>query len=108
MFKWRQSILKFFVIGVADPADPGPVVTSLIDKVHAVMTKSLMYTVKHKCTFMRGFIGGGGGQGVRTHCKLKKNKGFLSNAGPDPLKKHTASKPTFNVGQSWARQRNAI
>ena len=24
--------------------------------------------------------------------------GFLSNPGPDPLKNHTATKPTFNVG----------
>ena len=37
-----------------------------------------------------------------------QNKGFLSNAGPDPLKNHIAIKPAFNVGPSSARQRNAV
>ena len=45
---------------------------------------------------------GGGGQGVRTPLKNHKNIGFLSNTGPDPLKNHKATKPTFNVGQSSA------
>ena len=38
----------------------------------------------------------------------KKNIGFLSNTGPDPLKNHKATRPAFNVGLSSARQRNAI
>ena len=38
----------------------------------------------------------------------KKNIGFLSNTGPDPLKNHKATNPAFNVGPSSARQRNAI
>ena len=44
--------------------------------------------------------GGGGGQGVWTPPPLKnhKNLGFLSNAGPDSLKSHKATKPEFNVG----------
>ena len=40
--------------------------------------------------------------------KNEKNIGFLSNAGPDPLKNHKATKPAFNVEPSWACQRNAI
>ena len=31
-----------------------------------------------------------------------ENIGFLSNAGPDPLEKHKATKPAFNVGPSSA------
>ena len=50
-----------------------------------------------------------GGQGVRTPSPEKlKNRGFLINAGPDPLKNHKATKPAFNVGPPSARQRNAI
>ena len=37
-----------------------------------------------------------------------KNIGFLCNTGPDPLKNHNATKPTFNVGPGSARQQNAI
>ena len=40
--------------------------------------------------------------------KIYKNRGFLSNADPDPLKNYKATKPAFNVGSSWARQRNAF
>ena len=40
--------------------------------------------------------------------KNHKNIVFLSNTGPDPLKNHKATKPAFNVGPSWAHQRNAI
>ena len=40
--------------------------------------------------------------------KDHKNIEFLSNNGPDPLKKHKASKPAFNVRPSLARQQNAI
>ena len=32
--------------------------------------------------------------------------GALSNTGPDPLKKHKATKPAFNDGPSTARQRS--
>ena len=41
---------------------------------------------------------------------LKNHKiiGFLSNAGLDSLKNHKATKLAFNIGQSSARQRNAI
>ena len=51
------------------------------------------------------------GQGVRTPLPPKnhKNIGFLSNTVPDPLNNHKKTgKPAFNVGQSLARQRNAI
>ena len=48
-----------------------------------------------------------GGQGVQT-TPLKKNIGFPSKTGPDPLKNHKTTKPTFNVGPSSACQRNAI
>ena len=36
---------------------------------------------------------------------LKNHKfiGFLSNTGPEPQKKHKATKPTFNIGPSSAR-----
>ena len=37
-----------------------------------------------------------------------KNVGFLSNRGPDPLENNKATKPTFSVGPSSARQQNAI
>ena len=40
--------------------------------------------------------------------KSQRMKRILSNTGPDPLKNHKAIKPTFNVGQSSACQRNAI
>ena len=30
--------------------------------------------------------------------KIKKNIGFLSNTGTNPLKNHKATKPAFNVG----------
>ena len=42
-------------------------------------------------------------RGLKNH----KNKGFLGNNGPDPLKNHKATKPAFNVGPSSARLRNA-
>ena len=48
--------------------------------------------------------GGGGGGGLENH----KAIGFLSHAGPDPMKNHKATKPAFNIGPSSARQRNAI
>ena len=43
--------------------------------------------------------GSRGGQGVRTTLKNKKKK---------QKKKHKATRPAFNVGSSFARQRNAI
>ena len=52
--------------------------------------------------------GGGGDRGSNSLLKIHKNIGFLSNAGPDPLKNHKATKPAFDVGLSLARQRNAI
>ena len=52
--------------------------------------------------------GGGGGRGSGLPLKNHKDTGFISNSGPDPLKNHKATKPVFNVGQSSARQRNAI
>ena len=47
---------------------------------------------------MRGSRGGGG-QGVRTSLKNHKNIGFLSNTGPDPLKKTQRYQARF---QYWA------
>ena len=54
--------------------------------------------------------GGGGGGGARGPDPMKnhKNIGFLSNTGLDPLQNHKATKPAFDVGPSFARQRNAI
>ena len=42
--------------------------------------------------------GGGGGTGCPDPLKNHKNIGFLSNTGPEPLKKSQATKPAFNVG----------
>ena len=50
----------------------------------------------------------GGTGGPTSPLENHKNIWFLSNAGPDPLKNHKATKPVFNVGLSSARQRNAI
>ena len=44
------------------------------------------------------------GPGLENH----KVKRFLRNMGPDPLGNHKATKPSFNVGTSPVRQRNAI
>ena len=54
--------------------------------------------------------GGGGGRGSRPPPPHEKsqNIGFLSITGPNPLKKHKATKPAFTVWPSSARQRNAI
>ena len=43
---------------------------------------------------------GGPGSPLKNH----KNRGCISNTGPDPLKSHKATKPAFNVEQSLARQ----
>ena len=51
---------------------------------------------------------GGGGRGSEPPLTNHKKNGFLSNAGPDPLKNHKATKPTFNVGPLSADQRIAI
>ena len=40
--------------------------------------------------------------------KNQSNIGFHSNSGPDPLKKHKATKPALNVGPLAVRTRNAI
>ena len=37
-------------------------------------------------------------QEIRTHLKNYKNKGFLSNTSPDPLKTHKPTKPAFLLG----------
>ena len=53
--------------------------------------------------------GGGGDRGSGTPPeKSQKYSVFFSNTGPDPLKNRKATKPTFNVGPSLARQRNAL
>ena len=51
---------------------------------------------------------GGMGSGPPSPEKSQKYRFSKSNAGPDPLKNHTAIKPSFNLGSSWARQQNAI
>ena len=72
-----------------------------------LVTKSLVHVIKglkgkHSCVDPEG----GGGQGVWTPpLKNHKNLGFLSNTGPDPQKKHKASKPAFNVGPKSTRPR---
>ena len=48
--------------------------------------------------------GSRGGQVSGPPLKNYKNIGFLSNAGPDSLKNHKATKPAFNVGPSSASQ----
>ena len=58
---------------------------------------------------MRGSRGGGGGvTGCPDSHEKAQNIGFLSSTGPDPLNNHKATKATFNLGPSSARQRNAI
>ena len=52
----------------------------------------------------RGVGTGGPDPSLKNH----KNKGFLSKTGPDRLKNHKATKASFNVGPSLARQQNAI
>ena len=37
-----------------------------------------------------------------------KNKGFLSNTGPDPLENYKATKPAVNIGPLLSSQKNAI
>ena len=51
---------------------------------------------------------GGGGGGPDPPLKNHRNIGFHSNSGPDPLKKHKATKSALNVGPLAARTRNAI
>ena len=48
------------------------------------------------------------GDGLPAPWKIATNIGFLSNAGPDPMKNNTATNPAFDFGPSSARQRNAI
>ena len=60
----------------------------------------------HNSVYMRGSRGRDRGSG--TPLKDYKNIGFLSLAGPDPLKNHKAIKPAFNVGPSSACQQNVI
>ena len=57
---------------------------------------------------MCGSRGGGGGRWTGPPMKNHRNIGFHSNSGPDPLKKHKATKPALNVGPLAARTRNAI
>ena len=69
---------------------------------------AILFRSSHLMMTCRPMGGSRGGQGVRTPTlKNHKNIGFLSNTGPDPLKNHKATKPTFIVGPSSARQRNA-
>ena len=49
-----------------------------------------------------------GGQGGPDPPANHKAIGFLNNTGPEHLENHTASKPAFNIGPSWASQRNII
>ena len=42
--------------------------------------------------------GSRGGSGGPNPLQNNKNIGFLCNTGPDPMKKHKATKPAFNVG----------
>ena len=49
-----------------------------------------------------------GDRGSGPPLKNYKNIVFLSNTGPDPLKKQKANQAAFNVGPSSARPRNAI
>ena len=51
---------------------------------------------------------GGGCRGLDPLPENHKAIWFLRNTSPDPLKNHKATKSAFNVGQTWARQRNAM
>ena len=51
---------------------------------------------------MRGFRGGGVDRG--TPPEKSQNIGVLSNTALDPLENHKATKPTFNIRPSSARQ----
>ena len=57
-----------------------------------------------KCTSMRESRG----WGCTLPMENDKSIGFFSNTGPDPLKNHKATNPTFNVGPLSVRQQNAI
>ena len=49
------------------------------------------------------------GEGQRIQIPPEKSQkyiGFLTNTGPDSLKNHKDTKPTYNVGPSSARQQN--
>ena len=46
---------------------------------------------------VHGRIQRGGTGGRNSPCNITKNTGFLSKIGPDALKTHKATKPTFNV-----------
>ena len=46
--------------------------------------------------------GSRGGRGSAPRLKNHKNIGFLSKTGPDPLKNHKTTKPSFNVRSSSA------
>ena len=70
--------------------------------------KQQIYVYITAKTDLHSMGGSWGGTRVRTSLKNHKNKGFLSNTGPDPLKNHKATKPAFNVVPSSARQRIAI
>ena len=56
----------------------------------------------------RGGRGGAGGPDPPPPEKSQKYRVSNSNTGPDPLGNQKATKPPVNVGQSSARQRNAI
>ena len=58
-----------------------------------------------EANIMGGSRGGGTRGGAPPSLKNHKN---IDNTGPDPLKNHIATKPAFNVGPSFARQRNPI
>ena len=57
----------------------------------------LISLIQISCADPEGWVG----QGVRTPpLKKHKNIGFLSNAGPEPLKNYKATKLAFNGGPS--------
>ena len=60
-------------------------------------------TNMHQTWIKKGW-GGGGGAGGPNPMNDQKNIGFLSKAGPDPMKNHRAAEPTFIVGSSSTRQ----
>ena len=64
------------------------------------MSSERISSLKEKLGPMGGSRGGTRGSDPPEN---SQNKGFLSNAGPDPLKNHEAIKPAFNVGPSSAR-----
>ena len=80
-----------------------------IVKMTSIALQTTVEPLTDKVTpFARADPEGGTGGPADPSLKNHKNIGFLSNSGPDPLKRTKLPSQAFNVGPSSARQRNAI